>query len=395
MVYTRRMKVPTVRIALLLTGFVLAGCRSVEPRPVREVQPGRRLDPAAATRDEKQGLLWYDVRHMTVEGKGWTEAETFYSRLPAKAEAMVREPVWKLAQCSAGLCVRFVTDSDRIAARWTTTSASMAMDHMAATGVSGLDLYIRTGGQWHWLATGRPRKSLTNEGILVGGIPAGVHEYLLYLPLYNGTRSLEIGVNEQAMLAHPGPLPPGLAKPVVIYGTSITQGGCASRPGMSYVAIIGRRLDRPTINLGFSGNGKMERELATLLGEIDAAAYVLDCLPNMTADMVSGCVVPFVESLRQARPTTPIVLVASAYPENAAILSKSRETIDGKNEKLRQAYQALVERGVDGLTFVPPDRLASPDGEATVDGVHPTDLGFLRFAEVLTPILERVLDTMP
>src|SRR5262249_47654418 len=159
--------------------------------------------------------------------------------------------------------------------------------HMPATGVSGLDLYVKTeAGKWHWLAIGRPSKQ-SNHVSLVSGLPAGKHEYLLYLPLYNRVSSVEIGLAKDQKLEKAEPRPAERQKPIVFWGTSITQGGCASRPGMVHTAILGRRLDRPVINLGFSGNGKMEPEMADLLAELDPAVYVLDCLPNLTAAEVA------------------------------------------------------------------------------------------------------------
>ena len=195
----------------------------------------------------------------------------------------MRKPVWNLTRDSTGLCVRFVTDSPTIEARWTLNKALLAMPHMPATGVSGLDLYAKADdGKWRWLAVGQPKVSPTNSVRLVTGLPKGPREYLLYLPLYNGVSSVEIGIPKDRQIAKAEPRPEALRKPIVFYGTSITQGGCASRPGMVHTAILGRQLNRPVINLGFSGNGKMEPELADLLAELDPAVYVLDCLPNMT-----------------------------------------------------------------------------------------------------------------
>src|ERR1017187_7975974 len=141
-------------------------------------------------------------------------------------------------------------------------------------------------------------------------------EYLLYLPLYNGVEEVKIGVPPEAKFESALPRPAGL-KPIVFYGTSIVQGGCASRPGMAYPAILGRRLDRPQINLGFSGNAWSEPEVAQLLAELDPAAYVLDPLPNMKEEWVVPRLARFVEILRGAHPKTPIVLVENVpYPRS-------------------------------------------------------------------------------
>jgi hypothetical protein len=339
-------------------------------------------------------LRWYDARELAIEGKGWPDTADFYDRLPARAQGVVREPVWQLSKDSAGLSVRFVTDAASISARWTLRSNSLAMDHMPATGVSGLDLYVRmTGGiaLWHWLAVGRPDKAPTNERSLISGLPPGRRECLLYLPLYNGVQSVEIGVPPNATLESAPPRPADRAKPICFYGTSITQGGCASRPGMAYPAILGRRLDRPVINLGLSGNAQMEPELAALLAELDPCAYVLDALPNMGSAMVQERVGPFVETLRRAHPDTPIVLVENIEYQNAAVVPGSREGYVARNAALREVYDRLVAAGTPNLTLVPAEGLLGDDGEATVDGTHATDLGFFRMADALEPVLSRIL----
>lgn len=346
-----------------------------------------KLDPNFAAKDAGGEWLWYDAEGLTVEGKGFADTARFYDRLPARAEGVVRGAVWSLSRHSAGLCVRFVTDSPKIAARWTVLKDNLAMPHMPATGVSGLDLHVNDNGVWRWIGTGRP-SAKANEQVLAEGIPEGLHEYAVYLPLYNGTESLEIGVVPTAALARA----PERGKPVLFYGTSITHGGCASRPGMAYPAILGRRLGRSTINLGFSGNGKMEPELAELVAEVDAAAYVLDCLPNMTPEMVRERVEPFVAILREARPDTPIILVENVPYQAGAFLPAAKARYVDKNVELQAAYKRLQERGVPNLYYVPCNSLLGDDGEATVDGTHPTDLGFQRMADGLEPVLREALE---
>src|SRR4051812_39703455 len=272
------------------------------------ITPGRApvaseiIDPARATTRPGDPTRWYDIRLLGVEGQGWAETKAPFDRLPARAEGLVRDPVWGPGRQSAGLCVRFVTDAPEIKARWTLISRQLALPHMAATGVSGLDLYARLDGRWRWAGVGRPEQAPTNTATPAAGPPGGRREYRLYLPLYDGVSAVEIGLPEGRSLAEAPPRPSGQERPIVVYGTSITQGGCASRPGMAHTAILGRRLDRPVINLGSSGDGKIEPELAGSLAELDPAAYVLDCLPNMTAEEVEARVEPFVGALRAAAP---------------------------------------------------------------------------------------------
>jgi hypothetical protein len=343
-----------------------------------------------ATPDADGETLWYSVSHLGVEGQGWTDTKAPFDRLPARAEGVVRPPVWGLSRHSAGLCVRFATDADTLRARWTLTSSRLDMPHMPATGVSGLDLYARTEeGNWRWLAVGRPTESPTNEVTLVSGLPPTRREYLLYFPLYNGVTSVEIGIPKTSTLAPS--LRDAKQKPLVFYGTSITQGGCASRPGMVHTAVLSRRLDRPVINLGFSGNGRMDPEVVELLTELDPAVYIIDCLPNMEANAVAERTEPLVMRLRQARPETPILLVEDRTYEDAFLLESKRQRNKTSRAALQAAYQRLVDDQVQQLYYLEGDSLLGDDGEATVDSSHPTDLGFMRMADAFERALRPIL----
>ncbi|MFN0054172.1 MAG: SGNH/GDSL hydrolase family protein [Planctomycetales bacterium] len=352
---------------------------------------GEAIDPAQATREAGSDTLWYDLRLLSVEGRGWNDTKAFFDRLPAKAEGVVPASVWGLSRQTAGLCVRFVTDATTIHARWTLTSSQLAMPHMPATGVSGLDLYAKHEGQWRWLAIGWP-KDQSNRTPLVSGLPAGEREFLLYLPLYNGVASVDLGLPEGTRLAQADPYGPGSRKPIVFYGTSITQGGCASRPGMVHTAILGRRLNYPVINLGFSGSGRMEPQMATLFAELDPAVFVLDCLPNMSAPEVKERVEPFVATLRAARPATPILLVEDrSYTDNFLVTSKRQRNADSR-AALKQAFENLKQKGTKQLYYLGGEELLGDDGEGTVDSSHPTDLGFQRQAEAFEKALRPILE---
>lgn len=336
-------------------------------------------------------LQWNDARALGIEGQGWADTKAPFDRLPGKAEGKVREAVWNLSRHSAGMHLRFVTDATAIHARWTLTSSNLSMPHMPASGVSGLDLYVKSeGGKWRWLAVGLP-SAQSNQVRLAANLPPGNREYLMYLPLYNGTRSIEIGVPAGHRISKAGPWGSGSRKPAVFYGTSILHGACASRPGMVHSAILGRQFHVPHINLGFSGNGRMEPELADLIAELDASVFVLDCLPNMNAAEVSERLEPFVRKLRTAHPSTPIVLVEDrSYADSFLIQSKRDRNLTSRSA-LRTAYENLRRQGVKKLAYVPGEHLLGDDGEGTVDSSHPNDLGFMRQALVLGKVLKPLL----
>ena len=347
------------------------------------------LPPARAA-----ALEWTDIRQLGLEGQGWRDTKAPFDRLPDRAEGKVRDAVWSLSRHSAGMHVRFITDATNIHARWAVTSSNLAMPHMAATGVSGLDLYVKMEkGDWRWLAVGKPDKQ-TNNAALASDLPPGRREYLLYLPLYNGTHFVEVGVPSGATLQKAGLWGDTPRKPILFYGTSILHGACASRPGMVHSAILGRRFQFPHINLGFSGNGKMETELADLLAELDPSLYVLDCLPNMDAKEVTERVEPFVRKLRAGHPTTPIVLVEDRSYADSFLVTSKRERNDSSRAALKAAYDRLRQAGVKELYYLKGANLLGDDGEGTVDSSHPNDLGFMRQADahatVLGPILRKL-----
>lgn len=328
---------------------------------------------------------WVSARELRVEGQGWSDTAAPFDRLPARAEKLVRPAVWSLSRHSAGISIRFRTNSPQLRVRWTVTSSRLAMPHMPATGVSGLDLYVRQPDKrWRWLAVARPVNSPTNETDLFTGLEPAWREYRLYLPLYNGVSSVELAAAKGYTLQQPEAAD---AKPIVFYGTSITQGGCASRPGMVHTSILSRRLDVPVINLGFSGNGTMDPEMAELLAELDAAAYVIDCLPNMTADQVAARTEPLVDTLRAKHPKTPIVLVEDRTYADAFMVRAKAERNRTSREALRAAYERLRERKVPELYYLEGDGLLAADGEDTVDSSHPTDLGFVHMADAFERLL--------
>jgi lysophospholipase L1-like esterase len=352
------------------------------------VQNIEKLDPNLASQGAGDGLRWFDIRHLGMEGHGWGEQELPFHRFPGRAQALIPPPVWELSRHSAGLAVRFVTASPTLAARWKLRFDGLAMPHMPATGVSGLDLYVRHEGVWKWTATGIPRAKENSQTLLADLAPRAEREYRLYLPLYNGCESVEVGVLENETIAK---APPAAGKPICYYGTSITQGGCASRPGMAYTAIAARRLDRPHYNFGFSGNGRMEPAVVELLAELDPSVYVLDAFPNMTVDQIRERLAPCIRLLRKAHPVTPIVVMENVLYTSHTLVTSFRAAYEGRNRAAREVCEALHNEGVTRLTVVPGEILYGADQEATVDGSHATDLGFMRMAEALVPFLRPMI----
>ena len=355
-------------------------------KPVAKAAP-KSVDRYAIRPDEK--VAWHDVRATDLEGRAFPDAErkSYFDRLPAEADGKVTPAVWGLSRDSAGLMFRFRTDATTIYAHYKVTKPQLAMPHMPATGVSGLDLYARDkDGKWRWVQVARPGTQEMKLR-LAEGLDAGEREYAIYLPLYNGVEFLHVGVPEGKQFVGLKPR----AKPVVFYGTSITHGACASRPGMVHTGILGRRFDVPVVNLGFSGNGRMDKEVGDFLVRIDAAAYVIDCLPNMSGKEVALKCVPLVKQLRAARPDTPIILVEDRRNTDSWIIASRRKHHDDNHAALKAAYEQLVQEGVKGLSYVPGDHLYGDDSDGATDGSHASDLGFFRQADIFEPFLKAAL----
>ncbi|MSU65691.1 MAG: hypothetical protein EXS38_06235 [Opitutus sp.] len=344
----------------------------------------------AAAVPVEPALTWHPVAQWGVEGRAWPELDRlrYFDRFPAIAEGKVTDIVWGLSRDSAGMMVRFKTDATTIWANYTLYRDRLAGANMTAIGASGIDLYARDpAGKWRWVGVTRPAGKVVRQSIIADLAP-GLREYAAYLPLYNGVEELVIGVPPTARFER---LAPRTAKPIVFYGTSITHGASASRTGMAHPAILGRRLDRPVVNLGFSGNGKMDAAVGELLVKIDAAVYVIDCLPNMDAAMVRGKCIPLVKQLRAARPDTPIVLVEDRRNTNSWILPVRDQHHTANHAALRESFAALQKEGVKGLHYLAGDDLMGADAEASTDGSHPSDLGFVRHADLFEPVLRAAL----
>jgi hypothetical protein len=333
-------------------------------------------------------LRWYDATAWGVEGRAWPESKRvrWFDRLPAAAEKTVTKEVWDRSRPSTGMMVRFLTDATSIHVHYRLMKADLGMAHMPPTGVSGVDLYARDqSGHWRWVYVVRP----TNQEMkteIVREMTPGKREYALYLPLYNGVESLSIGVPTEAQFEG---LPPR-AKPLVFYGTSTTQGACASRPGMACTAILGRRLDRHVVNLGFSGNGRMDAAIGELLVQIDAAGYVIDCVGNMAVGDITRKCIALVNQLRAVRPATPIFLLEGDHSPNSWIQPATLKMKDEKNVALRTAFTKLQHADTRDLYYIQGTHFFGDDAEGVVDG-HPSDLGFLRQADIMEPALRIVL----
>lgn len=338
---------------------------------------------------DTNGIKWIDGRCLPLEGKCFTDVDAFYDRLPRNVTTNVNAGVRAMKHHSSGLQFRFTTDSKALDFRWTPYSRSLAMDHMPSTGVSGIDVYrMDASGKWRYVSTGRIRDAVKGGSLRIGWTPGT--PCLVNLPLYNGISSFSLGIEKDAKVEPLGPRKSGINKPVVFYGTSITHGGCCSRPGLAFPSIVGRDLDVPIVNLGFSGSGVMEFEMSEHLAAIDASCYVLDCLWNMglhekdrPGRSVEGNYEKFVRNLRAKRPNVPIVMAEQCD----VYMNKP----NGKDRFIRRLYEKLTAEGWKNLVYLPKDKMYTGDFDGTVDGCHPNDLGMRSMADAFGSAVGKAL----
>ena len=323
---------------------------------------------------------YYNKEYFLIEGTTFTDSvkENTYDRFPISYKNKVRNPVWSLSKSSAGISVRFLSNSSAINVKWELLNDAK-MNHMAETGIKGIDLYCKVDNNWQYVNTARPAGK-ENVFLLINNMPVKMREYKMYLPLYDGVTKLEIGIDSLSKIEKPVR---SNQKPIVFYGTSITQGGCASRPGMAHTNIISRKLNVECLNFGFSGNGRMEKPVVELISGIDASCYVIDGTGNMSPREVHENAIPLVEIIRSKHPATPIVFVECTLFEKAFFEDTTRSTINAKNLALKTEYEKMRKMGFRDIYYIDNKGALGSDHEATVDGVHFTDLGFLRFADFL------------
>ena len=340
------------------------------------------------------GIAWYNAQNWPVENKAWNDTARYFARLPGRAEGVVTDSVWNLAQKSAGELVRFRTDAPAIRVKFRLYGAQLAIPLMPATGYSGLDLYAldkndSDSGTWRWAACTQP-KSQEDNVELIGGMDPVMRDYMLYLPLYNGVDALEIGVPEGAEFHA---VLPRTDRPILYYGTSITNGGCVSRPGNTFTAMLSRRLDIPVLNLGFAGSARMEPELAELFAELDPVLFVLDALPNMDAKLIDERGINFVQILRDKHPDTPILLVEDRVYSNSWIIPSKAERNRTSAEALRRVYDHFIAAGDKNIYYLGAENLLGEniDNDSTMDSSHPNDLGMYRMTDALERAIRPIL----
>lgn len=287
---------------------------------------------------------------------------------------------------SAGMFISFRTNSSQIAARWC-TSPSRPYNNLSGIAFEGLDLYIKRGDTWVHAGVGRPGSTACQEGTLVSRMDTTWKECLLYLPLYDETISLEIGIDTAASIqSAPSPFQHLLP----VYGTSITQGASASRPGLAYPAQLSRRTQLNFVNLGISGSAKMEDAVAHMIAAQPLDGLIIDCVANCSVQNIEERTATFIGIIRASHPDIPIITLEGAPFESGNFDQHAAADMPLRNQYFRREIERLQSQDPH-LYLIPADGLMGNDHEGTIDGVHPNDLGFERMLHIIAPRTQTIL----
>jgi hypothetical protein len=357
------------------------------------VPTAQKLDKNMSLQEvDADGIAWFDPHEepFGLVGFEWIEKDGVYRRLPVEPDWVIREAVDHLANHTAGGQIRFKTDSKRILIRVELRERS-GMYHMPATGQSGFDLYLMDSGIQRYLKTTQfPHDTIRYQAELFKDSQKQLRSFTLNFPLYNGVNSVQIGIDAGSVLEEP--LPFKLNGKIVIYGTSITQGGCVTRPGMAYSNIISRKMDVQFVNLGFSGNGRGEPTLAHLINQISGTRIIILDYEANASETIKDSLGPFVDILREGHPAIPILIMSKIRYANAVPGGQAYESLLQNRDFQKNLVEERRMNGDENIYFLDGSTVLGEDYfECTVDGVHPTDLGSLRIADALIPEIEKIL----
>lgn len=352
---------------------------------IEEIDKNFALSPV-----NEPDVVWHDARELpfSLHGVFYDESEGRYRRIPSDVAAATSGGVADLSRCTAGGRLRFASDSPYVAVKCVTRSKGV-MPHMTIAGRYGFSIY--KDGIFYSIYSPQfaqiPKESNLPMAFSELRRPhAAMGEITLYFPLYGEVSELYIGLSKDAIIDPPKPY--RHEKPILFYGSSITQGGCASRPGNDYVNKVCALLDTDFINLGFSGNAKGEPVMADYLASLDPSVYVLDYDHNApSVEHLKRTHLPLYRKIREKHPTTPIVLISKPDFENDGNASLRRDVI-------RETYHVARSEGDKNIHFIDGETLFGKDLRemCTVDRCHPNDLGFYRMTETVYPVLERILN---
>lgn len=344
---------------------------------------------------DEEYLVFHNVRNEPFSVYGLLPGEVGdpFCRVPRKVAEKVNAGVLRLYGNTAGGRVRFRTNSSCVAIR-AKMPGKCLMPHMPFVGSSGFDLYVINSGIYQYKGSFIPP---INRGDVFEAIVKFdnriMKEIVIHFPLYDNVDELLIGLDYDALIEKGNNY--RLAKPVVFYGSSITQGGCASRPGNGYTNLITQKLDLDHVNLGFSGNARGEKTMAEYISEQPMSLFFMDYDHNSAVVQLQANHEPFFLTIREKNPDLPIILASRTDVPRTVQMAEQR---DCRRKVILQTYENALKRGdknvefIDGSTvYSQAEQLGLAADCCTVDGVHPNDLGFACMANSFGKVISRMI----
>lgn len=333
---------------------------------------------------------WYnpmDSDNPYICGRAWNkETGKTFNRLPDRMKALLPQNIWELSKQTAGLSIRFTTNSKNITVKYQTSFVGDGYRNLTALNHSGVDLYaMDVHGGKHWIGSHMQwnfnkdsvtisYRDITNNTFIERGL-----EYELYLPGYNGIKTLKIGVDNSSSFKF---LHQSEERPIVIYGSSIVQGASPSRPGLMFANTVARELDYPVVNLGFSGSALMEPSVFDVISEIDAKAFIIDPIPNcnmLPKDEIISRALAGIKKIR-SKSQAPILMVESCMSPDSIYNNKLYQTYVNADNSYHEAYKQLVKEGVKNLYYMPHSDIKFSES-SMIEGTHPNDIGNRQYAD--------------
>ena len=352
-----------LRIAILVLAVALFGIESAEAQ-------------------KKSSLKYVDAKTLNIINKIDKDCAPFLRINAEKYEARK-----SLGKTSTGLAIVFRTNSRIIEAKWTTLKNQTGSN---ATPImhSGLDLYIRDNGKWIYAGVGRPSfNSYEHKSTVVKRMAEGTKECMLYLPMHNGVTSLELGIDENAVIE---PMESPFKYKIAVIGSSLTHGSSASRPGATYVARLGRELNAETPNIGLSGQCKLDTYFANIVSGNEADAFIFDTFSNSTDKIIEERLYNFVKQITTAHPDKPMIFLQTVKRDIGYFDLGARK----RNDDQRAAAERLMKdicKEFKNVYFLNPGLILPDNHEGSVDGTHLNDLGVQCTIEYLVPKLKKIL----
>lgn len=346
-----------------------------------------------SAQQQNQKLNWSTINDFKVFGSLNSFEGAKIQRFPDSLQKDLRERLWKLSENTAGLYLKFKSDAPFIQVTYKPNGV-LSFPHMPSTGVSGLDLYIKNQKDFMWVRGNYSFKDQVQYTYAQMEPTDRVREFWLYLPLFQSIEDFQIGVPKGYSLTPILETP--TQNPIIIYGTSIAQGACASRAGMAWTNILGRTLSPTVVNLGFSGNGRLETAVIDYISNFDASVFVLDCMANFTSgqglnpEAARTRLTTAIIKLKQKHPNTPILLVEHAGYSDGEIQKERYITYSRLNQVTKEVYTQM-KVSYNGLYLLTKQQIGLT-ADSFVDGTHPNDYGMLQYSKAYKIAIDSILN---